>query len=303
MKTIRVTTDYLSAHLVLRGLSALASYLSLFKFRIVGMLIFVAGATAVVAQRGFPSWERLALLFVAGGLASMGASVLNNYFDRNIDALMDRTQNRPIPCGLIHKPVWVMAGGIFLILLSLPFSLKLNYHVTLYILLGAFFYVVVYTLGLKRYTWLNIVIGGAAGSFAALSGWSMVKPELNGLSLIMAVLIFAWTPLHFWNFALVYLGDYRKACVPMLPVIKGEETASRYILWTAIILFMLSLLPYFLGYAGRVYLVIALGMSYFLYGNISLLRKLTREQAWRNYKYSGIYLVGIFLALAIDSLL
>lgn len=267
------------------------------------MLIFVAGSSAVMAQRGIPSWERLVLLFVAGGLASAGASLLNNYFDRDLDALMERTQNRPLPAGRIQKPAWVLIAGIFLILLSLPFSLALNYHVTLYTLLGATFYVAVYTLGLKRHTWLNVIIGGAAGSFAALAGWSMARPELNGLALIIAVLIFAWTPLHFWNFALVYLGDYRKASVPMLPVKKGEETTYRHIFWTAIIVFMLSLLPYLLGYSGRVYLLMALTMSYFLYGNFSLTSRLTREKAWRNYKFSGIYLSGLFLALAVDSLL
>lgn len=301
MKTVIAPLNYITAEAVFQRWTAVASYLSLLKLRIVVMLILVAGAAAVVAYRGFPSWERLTLLFASGGLASMGASLLNNYFDRDIDALMARTQNRPLPSGRIGKPAWVLASGILLIIMSLPFSLALNYHIALYTLLGAFSYVVVYTLGLKRHTWLNVVIGGAAGSFAALAGWSMVKPELNGLALIMAALIFAWTPLHFWNFALVYVGDYRKARVPMLPVNKGEGKTSGYIFWTAIIIFLLSLMPYLMGYNGRVYLLIALGMSFFLYGNLSLRRQPTREKAWLNYKFSGIYLGGLFIALAIDS--
>lgn len=303
LKTVRVTANYPAVELVLQRWTAVASYLSLLKLRIVAMLILVAGAAAVVAYRGFPSWERLTLLFVAGGLASMGASLLNNYFDRDIDALMVRTQNRPLPSGRVGKPVWVLASGICLIIMSLPFSLALNYHVALYTLLGAIVYGTVYTLVLKRHTWLNVVIGGTAGSFAALAGWSIMRPELNGLALIMAALIFAWTPLHFWNFALVHLGDYRNARVPMLPVNEGEGKTSGYIFWTSIIIFLLSLMPYLMGYSGRVYLLVALGMSFFLYGNFSLIRRPTRDKAWRNYKFSGIYLSGLFLALAIDSLL
>lgn len=277
--------------------------ISLIKPRIVALLIFVAGATSIIAYQGFPPWNRILPLLMAGGLASAGASLLNNYFDRDIDALMERTRGRPLPAGRIKQPSWALGAGILLVLLSLPFSISLNFQVALYTLLGAFFYVVVYTMGLKRRSWTNVVIGGFAGSCAVLAGWVAVSPEFNYLAFSIALLVFLWTPLHFWNFSLVYLKDYKRSGLPMLPVVKGVTKTCRSILITAVIVFIISLSPYLLGYAGLVYLLLALGLGSLLYGNILLLYEANSKRAWKNYKLSGIYLAGLFFALAMDALI
>lgn len=272
-------------------------YLSLLKLRIVALLVIVAGLSAYIAQGDWPPGGRLGLLLLSGALAAGGASALNHYLDRDIDSLMERTRRRPLPLGRL-KPGWALSLGLVLIAASLPLSLRVNGWVALYILLGALFYVGVYTWWLKRRIWLNIVIGGMAGSFAALAGWAAVEPRLSGLALLIALLVFLWTPLHFWNFALVYQEDYRRAQVPMLPVVVGEAGTKRQILGATLALFLGSLLPWALGYLGTMYLVLALVLAPLLLGNFRLLWR--PEVAWTNYKLSGLYLIGLLLAMALD---
>jgi protoheme IX farnesyltransferase len=278
-------------------------YVSLLKLRIVGLLLFIAIMAALTAGGGLLPISSLLLLVAGGGLASAGASALNHYIDRDMDGLMPRTQARPLASGLLPHPGLAAALGIGLLLLSVPFSLRLGVPVAVYTIMGAFVYVVIYTLWLKRRSSLNIIIGGLSGSFAALAGWSAASPGLSPLPLLIAALVFLWTPLHFWNFALVHLEQYRLASVPMMPVIVGRAMAGRHICLTAASLFLLSLVPYFLGHMGPLYLVAALGLGVLLRGNLRLLRQPTAQIAWVNYKLSGPYLAGLFIAMAADSLI
>ncbi|MDP6100509.1 MAG: heme o synthase [Dehalococcoidia bacterium] len=278
-------------------------YVSLFKLRIVGLLLFIAMLAALTADGGLPPISSLLLLAAGGGLASAGASALNHYIDRDMDGLMPRTQTRILASGRLPHPGVAAALGVGLLLFSVPFSLRLGVPVAAYTLLGAFVYVVIYTLWLKRRSSLNIIIGGLSGSFAVLAGWSMVNPSISPFPLLIAALVFLWTPLHFWNFALVHLEQYRLASVPMMPVILGRAMAGRHICLNAASLFLLSLVPYFMGYMGPVYLVAALGLGILLRGNLKLLRRPTAQTAWANYKLSGPYLAGLFIAMAADSIL
>ncbi len=286
-----------------RSMALARDYLSLFKLRIVGLLVFIAVMAAMTAAEGLPSAGVLAWLVVGGALASAGASALNHYLDRDMDGLMPRTRPRPLASGRLPRPGRVAVVGVGLLLLSVPVTLQVGVPVAAYTLLGAFFYVVVYTLWLKRRSPLNIVVGGAAGSFAALAGWAAVAPSLSPLPLLIAALVFLWTPLHFWNFALVYRDQYRQAGVPMMPVVVGRVWAARHICLMAASLFLLSLVPYFLGYLGWPYLVAAVGLGVLLWGNLRLLERPLPQVAWTNYKLSGLYLAGLFVAMAADSLI
>lgn len=274
-------------------------YLSLLKLRIVLLLQVVAGTSAIIAGGGLPPANRIGLLLLSGALASAGASVLNHYLDRDVDALMERTRRRPLPAGRIKHPGRAAILGVGLVLASLPVSLSLSWLVAVYILLGATFYVLVYTWWLKRRSQLSVVIGGAAGSFAALAGWAAVEPRLSAVAFFIALLVFLWTPLHFWNFALANVRDYRRARVPMLPVMVGVRWARYYIAATALAVFACSLLPWAMGYLGRYYLGGAVVLSTLLWGNLALVRNV--KLAWLNYKLSGPYLLGVLVAMAVDS--
>ncbi len=275
-----------------------APYLMLLKLRIVLLLEVVALTSAVVAAGGAAPASRLSLLLLSGALASAGASALNHYLDRDIDALMRRTRLRPLPAGKIKSPKWAAAFGLALLLASVPASLPLGLIVTTTLLLGALFYVVVYTWWLKRRTHLNVVIGGAAGSFAALAGWAAVDPSFSPLAVWVAAMLFLWTPLHFWNLALVTAEDYRRAGVPMLPVVMGARRTRQYIAASAVVLVFFSLLPWALGYLGGIYVICAAALSCLILGNLR--RKGYPAQAWTNYKLSGLYLMGMLVAMILD---
>ena len=277
----------------------LALYIRLVKFRIVALLLLVALTSALVAAGGtWPGWH-LVWLALGGGLASAGASVLNHYFDRDIDRLMGRTWGRPLPSGRL-SPTPALLWGLLLVALSVPASLRLGMGVTALMLLGALVYVAVYTLGVKRRTPWNVVIGGLSGSCAVLAGWLAVNPALSPLAYLLAGLVLLWTPVHFWGFALVYRGDYQQAGVPMLPVVAGEKATARHILLgsTLVVVLSLALSLYF----GWLYLAAALGLG-------ALLMKVSwdlvrgRGEAWDAYKLSGPYLALLFLAMALDVLI
>lgn len=277
-------------------------YISLFKLRIVFLLVFVALVTAVTASRGTLHPGKILLLAVAGALASAGASILNHYFDRDIDGIMDRTRNRPLPKGKVapHIACWL---GVVLIALSIAISSKLNFLTSAYILSGALVYILIYTIWLKRRSAANIVIGGAAGSCAVLAGYSAMMGNTTLAAILMALLVFLWTPPHFWAFAIVHKSSYAKAMIPMLPVTQGEARTARLILMHTILLVQASLLLYALGYFGVLYLVIAIvfGML-FVAANVKLVLEPTKRAAWGSYKLSGIYLIALFAGMLLDTL-
>ncbi len=276
------------------------SYLKLFKFRIVSLLVFTAIVSAVVASEGRVSLEGIAILVISGGMACIGSAFLNNYFDRDIDALVERTRERPLPSGEVN-PRAVLYLGNFLIASSLLISSALSYLVSLFILLGAFAYVVVYTIWLKRKSPLNIVLGGMSGAFAALAGWAAVGAGPSIVPFLIALILFLWTPSHFWSFSIVQMESYEKIRIPMLPVVVGAKKASEYILLSTILLSAISILLYILGPFGLTYLAVSIVLgAIFVYWNIRLIANPSRIVAWGNYKFSGVYLVVLLSAMLLD---
>ena len=187
--------------------SKLQTVVVLFKLRIVFLLLMAASGGAFIAAGGWPGLGSLLLLWVTGGMAAAGASALNQYWERESDGQMDRTHKRPLVTGAINQPDWIPYVGVGLILLPSLAVLPFNRPLTFFLLLGAFIYVGIYTIWLKPRTLLNIVIGGAAGSAAVLSGSAAVGSWNNPGALILSLLLFLWTPLHFWSLALLYRDD------------------------------------------------------------------------------------------------
>ena len=280
----------------------MADYLSLLKFKIVALLVLVASVTAIVAGAGDIFFGRIGLLLLAGSMACAGSSLLNNCLDRDIDAIMERTRNRPLPRGRF-APNKVLLTSLVLLILSVLIALWLNYLVVMFVLSGALIYIGLYTMWLKRRTPLNIVVGGLAGSCVALAGWFSITDQLSPTPFLIALLIFLWTPSHFWSFALVHRESYQKAGVPMLPIVAGAKSTANYILLHSGLLLLVSLLLYFLSPLAEVYLLCSLLLGIlFLASGIRLQRQPQRERAWTNFKLSGIYLLGLFLVMALDVL-
>ncbi len=284
-------------------LPTIRAVLELFKLRVAALLTFVAIATAFVAAAGVPPIRPLILLTIAGLMGSAGTATLNHYFDRDIDALMARTRNRPIPSGRVAPNVALILG-VSLTFLSLPVALMVNPLLALFVALGALFYIPIYTLFLDRTSWLNIVIGGAAGSFASLSGWAAVHGHINLTAVLIAALLFFWTPPHFWAFAMVHTEAYRHAKVPMLPVVVGQAPTIRWIFLHALLLVGLSIALGWVAQLGLIYWVAA------IWGNIQLLKDSfilrqnpSKKQAWRMYKTSSMYLAYLCVGMMIDVLL
>jgi protoheme IX farnesyltransferase len=279
----------------------LRKYLPLFKLRICVLITFSAIVGSIAAQSADSSVYKMALLILATMMASSGASAYNHYFDMDIDRVMKRTTARPIPFGDINPSVVILLASILIIFSILLSFLALNLLVAIHLFLGAFVYVVVYTVWLKRRSWTNIIIGGLAGSFAVLAGGASATPELCLPPLLLSVVMFFWTPSHFWSFAIFHKDDYKKAGVPMLPIVIGDKKTAIYIFINTIMLFLSSLTPYIFGYLGYVYLISALAAGiFFIYRNIQLLKNTTKELAWINFKASMIYLFVLLSAVVID---
>ena len=287
-----------------RGLrEAVLAYLSLTKPRIILLLLIATVPAMILAEGGWPSpW--LILVTVAGGtLVAGGANAMNCYFDRDIDGVMQRTRGRPLPAGQIEPERAV----VFALLLAATGFLMLETFANLLaatLTLGAFiFYIVVYTLLLKRTTPLNIVIGGAAGAIPPVVGWAAVTGEVGLPALVMFGIVTVWTPPHFWALALNYSSDYQRAGVPMLPAVSGEEETKRQILIYSVVLVAISLLLPLSGVTGFIYLSAALVLGGgFLYYAFRLWRGTSTGAASALFRYSIIYLALLFGAMAVDGL-
>jgi len=276
------------------------AYWSLFKPRVVLLLVFTSVVAAFVASHGSVPPAKVALLVVVGTFAAAGSACLNNYRDRDIDAVMRRTRARILPSGRAHPNV-VLSLGLSLLATSLLLAAQLNHMVSLYVLLGAFVYVGIYSLWLKRTNPLNIVIGGLSGSFAVMAGWAVVDPQLSLTPVLLGLLVFLWTPHHFWSFAMVYREDYRKVGLPMLPLLLSDRQAARLMLLSTVALVAASLMAYFSGPFGRLYLAFALGAGALLLAvAYAQERNPTRELGWQNFKASGAYLLVLFAAMLVD---
>ncbi len=244
---------------------------------------------------------RLAAIVVAGTLASGGAGALNSYLDEDIDRSMRRTSGRPIPRGEV-SPRSALLFGSSLIAVGVVVSIVLlPLLATLFVSLGAAIYVLFYTKYLKRRTTLNIVLGGSAGSCAPLAGWAAATGNLSAVApWLMALLVFVWTPSHFWALAMRAVGDYSKAGIPMLPVVVGEKKTAQYIAINTFLLVPLSLALVPFGF-GALYLVVAglLGLG-MIFVDLKLVANPTKSQAWTAFKFSSPYLAIVFLAMALD---
>src|SRR3990172_9227569 len=282
------------------------AYVRLTKPRIVMLLVVTPIPAMILAEGGMPSpWLVLATV-LGGSVVAGGANAMNMYFDRDIDEMMLRTRGRPVPAGQIEPEKAAMFG----LTLGLGGFVFLQFTVNLLaavLTLGAFaFYVVVYTLLLKRTTSLNIVIGGAAGAMPPVIGWAAVTGEISVAALIMFAIVTAWTPPHFWALSLNYSSDYRRAGVPMLPVVAGPEETSRQILLYSLSLVAATILLAAWGGAGVIYLVSAVALgAVFLYHAFRLWRSASGGPARASaalFRYSIVYLALLFASIAADGL-
>jgi heme o synthase len=285
-------------------------YIEISKPRIAIVLVITAVTSLLAGSRfdNTPSvaWDvsawQVGFLCLAGALASMGSSALNHYYDRDIDKRMERTSQRPIPAGRL-TPQNAFMYGIGMCSLSVLLALlTLNLVATCMIVLGIFFYVIVYTAWLKRSNASNIVIGGFAGSAASMAGWATATGSIDLLGFLIGWLVFMWTPSHFWCLAIKNREDYASVNVPMLPVLIGNQRTASYIFMNTTILLPYTLSLYFFG-LGIIYTIIAaISGSLMLVYHYKLSKNATSEFAWKAYKITAPYLVIIFMGLALDSL-
>ena len=283
-------------------MSILRDYLSLLKLRVVLLLDATAVGVMVPAAHGHPSWSAMLAVLFGGTFAAGGAHAINCWFDRDIDAEMHRTRRRPLPSGRI--PAWhAVVLGITLIALSFAVLWAgANLLAAVLALAGALVYVFVYTVWLKRSTPHNIVIGGAAGAMPPLVGWAAATGRLDLTALALFGVVFFWTPPHFWALAQMLKNDYARAHVPMLPVVAGDVSAKRQTIVYAVLTVAVSLVPFFTGSAGPVYLGGAVVLGAGLVG-IALLDLEGKAWTRRLWRYSMVYVAVLFAVFALSPFL
>jgi protoheme IX farnesyltransferase len=282
--------------------ASISAYFSLTKPTIV-LLFVVTGAAAMVAEGSLLSQPgKFLCVLLAMAMTAGSANALNMYFDRDIDALMDRTKRRrPIP---LHKVSPESAARFGLVIGGGAIGFYLvatNWVAAFWSFFTIAFYVGIYTLWLKRRTPYNIVIGGAAGATAPLIGWAAATGHVSPLAWVLFLVVFLWTPPHFWALAIAIQDDYKAANVPMLPVTHGEKRTRLEILLYTVLLVPVSALPYFLGASGKLYLACSLVLGgYYLWKTVQLLGRGTRSDSKKLFWISILYLFLLFAALFVD---
>lgn len=277
-------------------------YITLLKLRIAALLLLVAAAGYLVTSGPAVQPLSFALLLVSGLFASGGASAANHYIDRDLDGLMARTRGRPIPAGRV-PPLHALLLGLGLLAASAALSILVNPLTTAFILLGFAVYVVVYTMGLKRRTVANIVIGGFAGSCPALAGSAAAAGAVSIGAALIAFLVFLWTPGHFWALAFRLREDYANVGLPMLPAMMDEKTAAKWIVLSTVLVPPFALSFWILQVSGLAYLAVAIAAgAALLYLAFRFLGTPTSRNAWAGYRASGVYLAIILLGLIGDRL-
>jgi heme o synthase len=281
---------------------SLRQFVNLFKLRI-GVVIGITALAgmAVTPGQSLTLWQTV-VLGLAVMISSASAGAFNQYAERDLDVRMARTRRRPFVTGALrHGPVWLWIIGLMVTGAVAAAALAINPLSALFVFLGAFFYAIVYTVWLKRRTWLNIVIGGLAGSFAVLAGSSAVTAGLSPEAIALALVLFLWTPPHFWSLAIAHHKDYEAAGVPMLPVVIGDERCARVILASTVMLVGMSLLPFFYG-MGWIYLAGAVtGGAYFISKSVQLARNPNRSTAMANFHASLLQLSLLLAAAMVDA--
>jgi protoheme IX farnesyltransferase len=278
-------------------------YVTLTKPRIMSLLLLTGACGMVVGARGFPPLGTFVAAMAGLALACGGASALNHVLDADIDRLMGkRTEKRPVAAGRV-APTRALEFGLALSAFSFVLLASLVNPLTAALaLVGNLFYVLVYTRWLKRSTPQNIVIGGAAGAVPPLVGWAAATGNLTLPALFLFLIVFAWTPPHFWALALLIKENYAAAKVPMLPVVRGDRETARQIVLYSVVLVAITLLPFALREVGVVYLVSALALGgAFLWLAVSLQRDTSRRRAALLFHYSLLYLALLFVAMAADA--
>ena len=293
-----------TAYQSVSGHGEVRDFFALLKPRVMSLVVFSGFAGLSVAPGDLhPILAAVAILCIA--VASGAAGAINMWYDRDIDAVMERTRQRPIPSGKV-EPSEALAFGVILASGAVMLMFLATNAVAAGLLAAAvLFYVFVYTVWLKRRTTQNIVIGGAAGAFPPAIGWAAVTGDIGIEATILFLLIFFWTPPHFWALALYRKDDYAAAGVPMLPVVHGTRETKRQMLLYTILLVPLSLAPCFFGFAGwQVYGVVAAALSLiFLALAIAIWRDESDRLAKRMFGYSIFYLFGLFAILIADNFL
>ena len=278
-------------------------YYELMKPRVMSLVIFTAFTGMFLAPDQIPILNYL-IIIVAVALGAGSSAAINMWFDEDIDRTMERTKLRPIPLGIVSKNealvLGILTGTVSLILMQW-FSNSLATSLLLFTIL---FYIFIYTFWLKRTTSLNIVIGGAAGAIPPIIGWTSVTPEISLLPLSMFVIIFFWTPPHFWALAIDRKSDYEEAGIPMMPVVRGIEYTKIQIVLYSFLLLAVSWLPFATGYLGTFYLIVSSSLgAVFIYFAFALNFDKENKKAIPFFFYSILYLTVLFITMPLDRIL
>jgi protoheme IX farnesyltransferase len=281
--------------------SRFAAYLALTKPRIIELLLVTTVPTMIVAEGGLPSVALMAATVAGGTLAAGGANAINMYVDRDIDAIMERTKDRPLPAGdVTPQAALTFAIGIE-ILAFIELWALVNLLSAVLAVAACLFYVFVYTLWLKRRYTSNIVIGGAAGAVPVLVGWAAVQNNVTWTPIVLFIVMFLWTPPHFWALAVKYADDYRAADVPMLPSVAPMAEVVRQMIWYTVALVISTLVLIPVAELGWIYGVSAVVLGViFLGGTIALGRKPTPQASMRLFGFSISYVTLLFGAMSLD---
>ncbi|MCM2343639.1 MAG: heme o synthase [Alphaproteobacteria bacterium] len=283
--------------------SRVSDFWALLKPRVMSLVVFSGFAGMWVAP-GFsethPFLIFISIITLALGAGAAGA--INMWYDRDIDLVMKRTKNRPVPAGRV-EPSEALTFALFMTVAAvLTMGVALNWVAAGILAFATFFYAVIYTMWLKRSTPQNIVIGGAAGAFPPMIGWACITGDVTLMPLLLFAIIFLWTPPHFWALSLFACEDYRKAGVPMLPVVAGEAATKKQMLLYTLLLLPVTLAPFMLGMTGWMYGISALILSsFFVFTALRVLQDQTHKSARLMFGYSVFYLFALFLALMIDA--
>jgi heme o synthase len=280
---------------------ALKNYLGLCKLKVVSLLIFSALVGMLLAVDGMPPLDLLIYATLGIGLASSSAAAINQCIEYKTDIQMDRTKNRPLADGRITIKQAVSFALILMILSMLILVVLVNTLTAVLTLLSLVGYAIIYTAYLKHITPQNIVIGGIAGAAPPVLGWCAMTGEVHPYSLLLSLIIFVWTPPHFWPLAIAKREEYAKIGVPMLPVTHGVEFTRLHILLYSILLFIVTLLPYLTRMSGVIYLVTAIVLGAgFIYLAVLMMQKKDNKTAMQTFGFSIIYLMVLFTALLVD---
>jgi protoheme IX farnesyltransferase len=284
-----------------RAADVVRDYISLTKPRVILLLEVTAIAAMVIAARGWPGWRLVLLTFAGGWLAASGANAINCWYDRDIDLTMGRTRTRPLPAGRI-EPRQALGFGISLGVASFVLlTLTVNLLSAVLALTALLFYVLVYTMWLKRSSMQNIVIGGAAGAIPPMVGWAAVTGSLDVTAVFLFAVVFYWTPPHFWALSLLIKNDYARAGVPMLPVVQGDRQTRYQIVLYTVVLCLVTVLPVLTRSFGAVYLYgAAILDAVLLTDAVVASRRPSARSARRLFYHSMIYLALLFAVMAID---